>query len=239
MAEATVLVLVGAPEIGSSEVGLVESLASAGARVIAWQHPSIVQDRFPSPDVAAALGEQGIDAQTPTEALGPDSDFDIEEAVIAWMKAFGGAPLSDGRSFRELFRHGPLVLWWWAELYLYHDTPLRLLVRDVEVLGRLVERFEPQRIVLVRPVRDLAAVAEKLAAAVEVVGEAVPAPGSAWRTTWLYLKRFAEDVGHRPQVHRPIAAAPGDRKESSCLLSDARLDVEAEAQREFRGARAH
>ena len=187
MAEEKTLVLVGASDIGSSEVSLIVNLASAGARIIAWEHPTIVQDRFAGPDIAAKLAELGIEAQTPTQALGPNSDFDVEEAVISWFKAFGRASLSEGRSIREIFRHGPLVLWWWVELYLYHDTPFRLVVRDVEVLVRLINKFEPKDLVLVQPVRDLVVVARKLSTNVVVAGEAGRVQGSSRQTTWLFL----------------------------------------------------
>ena len=147
--------LVGDPELEPGEVQKLRELHASGATIVAWQHSKIVQDRFPSPDVQNALSALSIPSITPgTPGASPgprpggtediDIDFDIEETVIAWMKEFG-------KSFRERFRYGPLTLWWWAELYLYHETPLRLAIRDVELLARLVDRRQPVRILLLRP----------------------------------------------------------------------------------------
>jgi len=172
-------VLVSDPHLRPAEIERVRALAAEGASVVAWQHSPIVQDRFRSPDVQGALRAWSIAADTLTEALA--ADFDLDEAVIAWMKEFGR------KAFRDRFRWGPLVLWWWAEIYLYHETPLRLIVRDIEALSRLVERARPKRMVLVRPVRALEAAARSLVAEVEILGERVEGPPFWGKTTGLYL----------------------------------------------------
>jgi hypothetical protein len=173
------VVLVSDPHLEAAEIDRVRALAAGGATVIAWQHSPIVQDRFRSPDVQGALRAASIDAATLSELLA--ADFELDEAVIAWMKEFGR------KAFRDRFRWGPLVLWWWAEIYLYHETPLRLVVRDVEALALLVERARPRRVVLVRPVRALEAAARSLVGEVEVLGERVVGPPFWGRTTGLYL----------------------------------------------------
>ncbi len=162
--EKSLLVIVASPDLGPSEVALVREMASVEADIVAWQHLSIVQERFPSPDVAAYLRALNIPALSLTEALGEKLSVEVDEAVIAWMKAFGRTPLDAlGKSFRSLFKYRHLSLWWWAEIFLYHDTPLRLLVRDVEALSRLLDRRRPDRVFLVSPVRGLAAAARHLA----------------------------------------------------------------------------
>ena len=171
--------LVSDPHLQRVEIDRVRALGAEGATVVAWQHSPIVQDRFRSPDVEGALRAASIAATTLTEALA--ADFELDEAVIAWMKEFGR------KAFRDRFRWGPLVLWWWAEIYLYHETPLRLIVRDVEALALLVERARPKRVVLVRTVRALEAAARSLVAEVEVLGERVEGPPFWGRTTGLYL----------------------------------------------------
>jgi UDP-N-acetylglucosamine 2-epimerase len=172
-------VLVCDPRLRPQELDRLRELAADGATILAWQHRPIVQDRFPSPDVAGALRAHSIAASTISEALA--ADFEIDEAVIAWMKDFGR------KAFRDRFRWGPLVLWWWAEIYLYHETPLRLIVRDIEALSRLVEGARPKRVLLVRPLRALEAAARSLVPEVEVLGEGVEGPPFWARTTGLYL----------------------------------------------------
>jgi UDP-N-acetylglucosamine 2-epimerase len=173
------MVLVADPHLGSREIDRIRALAGEGATIVAWQHVPIVQDRFRSPDIQGALRAATIQALSIAEAL--HEDFAIDEAVIAWMKALGR------KSLRDRFRFGPLDLWWWAEIYLYHETPLRLLVRDVEALARLAERYGPRRVVLVRPVRALEAAARALGVDVEVVGERIAGPPSRFRTKGLFL----------------------------------------------------
>ena len=208
------LVLVGDPELEPGEVQKLRELHASGATIVAWQHSKIVQDRFPSPDVQNALSALSIPSITPgTPGASPgprpgaspgprpggtediDIDFDIEETVIAWMKEFG-------KSFRERFRYGPLTLWWWAELYLYHETPLRLAIRDVELLARLVDRRQPARILLLRPVRALETAARQMVPEVEVIGEPVVGPSdrasskmTKSRTTRLHITDYLKMMG--------------------------------------------
>jgi hypothetical protein len=195
------LVVVADPRLSPSEIDRARSLAAAGARIVAWEHSAIVQDRFRSPEIASALGALQIPSVTIAEALGEGSDFAIDETVIAWMKALGRAPLGPSSAsvpLRSRFRLGPLVLWWWAEIYLYHETPLRLWVRDIEALARILEEKRPDRLVLVRPVRGLRSAASRLmgqGAAVEVVGAGPASPPRALRTTLLHAIDLVKMLG--------------------------------------------
>jgi hypothetical protein len=185
--EKRTLVLVSDPHLENAVVSRLRSLSEAGATVIAWQHRPIVQDRFRSPEVMAGLSERGIPAVSLSEAL--SADFELDEAVITWMKDLGR------KAFRGRFRWGPLDLWWWAEIYLYHETPLRLIVRDVEALARLVERGAPERLVLVHPVRALESAARRFVRDVEVLGKRVPGPPRPRRTDALFLLDFLKMWG--------------------------------------------
>ena len=179
------MVLVGDARLTPDEIRRVRDFEETGATIIAWQHSSIVQDRFPSPAVKSALEGAGIGSDTIAERLGAEQDFDVDEAVIRWFKEFG----------RDRFRYGPLVLWWWAELYLYHETPLRLAVRDVEVAARLVTLLRPGRLVVVRPVRALEAAAKKLVREVDVIGDTVEGPPFWFRTTRLHAADLLKLMG--------------------------------------------
>ena len=181
------VVLVADTELAPDALHRVRELETTGATIIAWQHSSIVQDRFPSSDVRASLGAVGIKSRTIADVLGPDVDFDVDEAVIAWFKAFGRD------RFRGRFRYGSMELWWWAELYLYHETPLRLAVRDVEALARIADRLRPEKILVVRPARALEAAARALVAEVEVVDEPVPPYHPA--TTRLHVADLVKLMG--------------------------------------------
>ncbi len=197
------LVLVADPHLRAPELDQIRALASEGATIVAWQHSAIVQDRFRSPDVQGALEAISIPALSIAEAVA--DDFAIDEAVIAWMKDLGR------RTFRDRFRFGRLDLWWWAEIYLYHETPLRLIVRDVEALARLHERIRPARVVLVRPVRALEEAARGLGMNVEVVGEPISGPPSRFRTAGLFLLDLIKmwGTGIKSLFRRPPAPKSG------------------------------
>ena len=106
------LVLVASASLKPGEVSELRKLAQSGARIVAWQHPSIVQERFRSPDVAGYLTGQGI-SSTPLEAaLGESAGAEIDDAVIARLKELGRKPLGPAGSFRDQFRHQGLALWW-------------------------------------------------------------------------------------------------------------------------------
>jgi hypothetical protein len=195
------LVLVSDPRLGPPEIARIRSLAAEGASVIAWQHRAIVQDRFPSPDLKAALAGFSISATTLSEAI--EADFEIDDAVISWMKELGRS------AFRGRFRLEGLDLWWWAEIYLYHETPLRLFVRDIEALARLVEKRKARRLVLVRPVRALEKAARSLSQEVVVLGEAVGGPPYLWRTAGLYALDLLKMWGTGLKSLFRRAPAPG------------------------------
>ena len=175
--------LVASASLKPGEVSELRKLAQSGARIVAWQHPSIVQERFRSPDVAGYLTGQGI-SSTPLEAaLGESAGAEIDDAVIAWLKEFGRKPLGPAGSFRDQFRHQGLALWWWAELFLYHDTPLRLFVRDIEALSRLIDQERPSRLFIFGTARVLAAAARRRLTHVELRGRFNSLPSNFLRTS--------------------------------------------------------
>ena len=191
----SVLVIVASPNLDPSEVKLVRELASRGAKLVAWEHTPIVQERFPNPNVTAALAEAKLESTPLAKVLGETGDVEVEEAVIAWMKAFGRTPLSPEGNFRSLFRYRELSLWWWAELFLYHDTPLRLFVRDVEAMARLMEKEEPDRVEVIGPIRDLGNVAVRLGDNVQVHGSHRTGPTRAGSTSAHFAGAILKMIG--------------------------------------------
>ena len=67
------MVLVGDAELNVDEMRSLRSLQTRGARVVAWEHSSIVQDRFPSPEVAGTLETAGVDYKRPAELVASGS----------------------------------------------------------------------------------------------------------------------------------------------------------------------
>jgi len=189
------MVLVGRVPESAEEIRRLRVFDSDGATIIAWQHRKIVQDRFVTDDVGRALERNSVRFETPARLLSTEAksetevDFEVEDAVISWFKSYGRD------YFRERFRHDPLSLWWWSELYLYHETPLRLVIRDIEMLARLVEVRQPRRLVVLGPVRELDAAARHLVPRVQVIGELLPSPPSHVQTTRLHVSDLLKMIG--------------------------------------------
>jgi hypothetical protein len=100
---------------------------SADRRLVAWDGRA-----------EQALRAAGLSFKTTADYLGRGQDDELDEAAMAWVKAFGRAPLVDGQTFRQLAQWQGVSLWWFAELYLYHDTRVPHAVRLIETVERVL-----------------------------------------------------------------------------------------------------
>src|SRR5262245_24731144 len=106
--------------------------ADEGAQILPWSAAGEEELRgagVPFTPLADLLGQEDRDA--------------IDEAAIAWTKAWGKQPLEDGVSFRDRLRWKGVSLWWFAELFLHHSTRAPALVRTIETMLRVLERLRP------------------------------------------------------------------------------------------------
>jgi hypothetical protein len=66
----------------------------------------------------------------------------LYRAAADWTQAFGTKAVdAAGQNLKEALRYRETTLWWWAELYLHHNTEAAHRVRFIETVGRVVERF--------------------------------------------------------------------------------------------------
>ena len=96
--------------------------------------------------------------------------------------------------------------------YLYHETPLRLAVRDVEAAWRLVTLLSPGRLVVVRPVRALQAAAEKLVPELDVIGKTASGPPYWFRTTRLHAADLLKLMGTGLKSLLVVGARANERR---------------------------
>jgi len=106
-----------------------------GARLVAW-----------SAEAAATLEAAGVPHLTVAEALPAGAAEAIDEAAIAWTRAWGKRPLHDGQALRDLLRWRGVSLWWWLELYLHHSTRATGYVRTIETFDRLLTALAPAEV---------------------------------------------------------------------------------------------
>ena len=93
-----------------------------------------------------ALSSAGLAFKVPADYLDRGRADELDEAAMAWVKAFGRAPLVDGQSIRELAQWQGVSLWWFAELYLYHDTRVPHAVRLIETVERVLAAELPSEV---------------------------------------------------------------------------------------------
>jgi len=80
------------------------------------------------------------------EYLSPEDSDAVDEAAMAWTKAWGTRPVRDGRSVRELLSWNGVSLWWFAELYLFHSTEAPRYVRTIEAFHRILDAERPAEV---------------------------------------------------------------------------------------------
>ena len=119
---------------GEAGVETARAAHEEGASLVLWD-----RDRAPALDAA------GIPYRSSAAAAAGAGDV-IDEAAMAWTKAFGRTPLVDGKTFRDLFAWKGVSLWWFAELYLHHSTASPRHVRAIELLHRLLDAEAPEEV---------------------------------------------------------------------------------------------
>lgn len=112
-----------------AEVEAARAVATAGGFVVAF-----------SDAAARRLAAAGIAHTRAIDALGDDPEMPLYRAAADWTRAFGvRATDTSGRPLRDALRYRGTTLWWWAELYLHHNTDASRRVRFLETLARVVE----------------------------------------------------------------------------------------------------
>ena len=107
------------------------SARERGERVIAF-----------SEGAAARLTGAAIPFSRSVDALGDDPEMPLYRAAAEWTQAFGTKALdANGQTLKDALRYRETTLWWWAELYLHHNTEAARRVRFLETAARLQEKF--------------------------------------------------------------------------------------------------
>lgn len=96
---------------------------------------------------AAALSGSSIPFARALSALGDDPEMLLYRAAADWTKAFGSrAKDNAGQTLKEALRYRNTTLWWWAELYLHHNTEAVRHVRFIEQMEGLFDLHRPESI---------------------------------------------------------------------------------------------
>ena len=121
--------------VGSASAARERARAQPQATLVAWTE-----------EAGAALRSAGAPGRTLSDYVSSEDQDRIDEAAIAWTKAWGTRSVWDGRSIRELLVWKGVSLWWFAELYLHHSTACTRYVRLIEGFGRVLEAERPDEV---------------------------------------------------------------------------------------------
>jgi hypothetical protein len=121
--------------VGQAAVESSRSAIARGARVIGWTSAA-----------SAVLSAAGVPHTRLVDELdpGPGPEHDPEMALYRasadWTRAFGHRASVEGEgSLRDALAYRDTTLWWWAELYLHHNTTAIRHVRAIEQIARVLE----------------------------------------------------------------------------------------------------
>jgi glycosyltransferase involved in cell wall biosynthesis len=113
------------------EVEAARAARGRGGRIVAF-----------SESAAGLLTAAAIPFVRSVEALGDDPEMPLYRAAADWTQQFGtNAVDASGQTLKDALRYRDTTLWWWAELYLHHNTEAVRRVRFLETVGRVIETF--------------------------------------------------------------------------------------------------
>lgn len=161
---------------GGGEVEAAKAAANRGERLVAF-----------SDSAANRLASAALPFSRSVEALGDDPEMPLYRAAADWTQAFGTRAVDGAaQTLKDALRYRQTTLWWWAELYLHHNTDAARRVRFLETASRVIEHFDAAAVATHGLAMDEALLAERLAAARrigfrrgEIRGVAHPAGRSA------------------------------------------------------------
>lgn len=95
-----------------------------------------------SDETSGRLAAAAIPFSRSVDALGDDPEMALYRAAADWTQEFGTKAVdANGQTLRDALRYRDTTLWWWAELYLHHNTEAARRVRFLETAARVIERF--------------------------------------------------------------------------------------------------
>ena len=91
---------------------------------------------------AACLSGAVIPFTRAVDVLGDDPEMPLYRAAADWTQSFGTRAVdASGRALKDALRYRETTLWWWAELYLHHNTDAARRVRFLETAARVIDAF--------------------------------------------------------------------------------------------------
>jgi len=180
------------------------------ARFVAWSDAG-----------RALLEDAALEHAHIHDLLGREAMESVEDAAVAWTKAWGKRALLDGKSFRDLYAWKGVSLWWFAELYLFHSTAAPRYVRTIDSMLRLLEAETPDEVEAVGLSDTERVLLRRACTAAGILyhGSARMPTRLLWRThliswqsRWNTFKSFVAALKTRLRPPPPVDPPPGDER---------------------------
>ncbi len=125
----------------AERIFLFNGLDADAARAARARGEKIVAGSEPA---AVVLAQSSLPFTGALSGLGDDPEMPLYRAAAEWTKAFGSrAKDNSGQTLRDALGYRGTTLWWWAELYLHHNTESVHHVRFIEHMNRLIDTHAP------------------------------------------------------------------------------------------------
>lgn len=119
-----------------ADAGAALSASGRAERVIAFSEAA-----------ASCLTAASVPFTRSVDALGDDPEMPLYRAAADWTQAFGTKAVdASGQTLKDALRYRETTLWWWAELYLHHNTDAARRVRFLEMAARVLDPFPAAKI---------------------------------------------------------------------------------------------
>jgi hypothetical protein len=110
--------------------------------------------------------------------MGLDGMMDSVWNQIEWLKRWSDIPLMDGKSFKQLYEHRGLPLWYFAELSMHYPKHLLRIITILDVFHLVCSDYKPAEIKVINPDLPYSDIILKAAAVKNIPADAVKGGGS-------------------------------------------------------------
>lgn len=97
---------------------------------------------------------------------------------IEWLKRWGDIPLLDGKSFKQLYEHRNLPLWYFAELSMHYPKRLLRIITLLDIFNLVCREYNPGKIIIINNNIPFSTIILKAASNKDILTDVVMGGGS-------------------------------------------------------------
>lgn len=130
---------------------------------------------------APSFGGKGLPAGRSASfenLMGLDGMMDSVWNQIEWLKRWSDIPLVEGKSFKQLYEHRGLPLWYFAELSMHYPKHLLRIITLLDVFNYVCTEYKPAEIIVINPDLPYANIILKAADVKSVTANVIEGKGS-------------------------------------------------------------